>query len=75
VTPAMEAGLTDHVRNLEEICALLPKPTVKASLEKNAHYEHCRSNLVLRDFALGQGIHEITQSKIAPIFSSEMIPQ
>src|SRR5437667_142524 len=31
VTPAMEAGLTDHVWSLEEICALLPKPTVKAS--------------------------------------------
>jgi IS1 family transposase len=36
VTPAMEAGLTDHVWSLEELCALLPKPVVKASLiEKN----------------------------------------
>jgi hypothetical protein len=36
VTPAMEAGITDHVWSLEEICALLPKPTVKASaIEKN----------------------------------------
>jgi IS1 family transposase len=35
-TPAMEAGLTDHVWTLEELCALLPKPVVKASLiEKN----------------------------------------
>ena len=35
-TPAMEAGLTDHVWSLEELCALLPKPVVKASLiEKN----------------------------------------
>lgn len=31
VTPAMEAGLTDHVWGLEELCALLPKPTVSAS--------------------------------------------
>jgi hypothetical protein len=29
---AMEAGLTDHVWSLEEICALLPKPTVKPSI-------------------------------------------
>ncbi|MGA7766825.1 MAG: IS1 family transposase [Candidatus Sulfotelmatobacter sp.] len=36
VTPAMEAGLTDHVWGIEEICALLPKPTVSASkIEKN----------------------------------------
>jgi hypothetical protein len=31
VSPAMEAGLTDHVWSLEELCAILPKPTVKAS--------------------------------------------
>jgi len=31
VTPAMESGLTDHVWSLEELCAILPKPTVKAS--------------------------------------------
>src|SRR6266705_3195756 len=31
VTPAMEAGLTDHVWSLEELCALLPKPVVKRS--------------------------------------------
>src|SRR5438093_8996455 len=31
VTPAMEAGITDHVWSLEEICALLPKPVVKHS--------------------------------------------
>src|SRR5580692_7247224 len=30
-TPAMEAGLTDHVLTLEELIALLPKPVVKAS--------------------------------------------
>jgi hypothetical protein len=30
-TPAMEAGLTDHVWTLEELIALLPKPVVKAS--------------------------------------------
>ena len=35
-TPAMEAGLTDHAWTLEELCALLPEPVVKASLlEKN----------------------------------------
>lgn len=31
VTPAMEAGLTDHVWSLEELTALMPKPMVKAS--------------------------------------------
>jgi hypothetical protein len=31
VTPAMEAGLTDHVWSLEELCTLMPKPTVKVS--------------------------------------------
>jgi len=30
-TPAMEAGLADHVWNVQEICALLPKPTVLES--------------------------------------------
>jgi hypothetical protein len=30
-TPAMEAGLTDHIWSLEELCALLPKPVVSAS--------------------------------------------
>src|SRR2546429_2772997 len=36
VTPAMEAGLSDHVWSLEEVCALLPKPTVSRSkVEKN----------------------------------------
>jgi hypothetical protein len=27
----MEAGLTDHVWNVEELIALLPKPVAKAS--------------------------------------------
>jgi IS1 family transposase len=31
-TPAMEAGLTDHVWSLEELIALMPKPVVKASV-------------------------------------------
>lgn len=31
VTPAMEAGLTDHVWSTDEVIALLPKPNVKAS--------------------------------------------
>src|SRR5271170_251662 len=31
ITPAMEAGLTDHVWSLEELVALMPKPMVKAS--------------------------------------------
>lgn len=36
VTPAMESGLSDHVWSIEELCALLPKPVVKASvIEKN----------------------------------------
>jgi IS1 family transposase len=30
-TPAMESGLTDHVWNLEELIALLPKPIVRTS--------------------------------------------
>jgi hypothetical protein len=35
-TPAMEAGLTDHVWSLEELIALLPKPVVKTSaIERN----------------------------------------
>jgi IS1 family transposase len=35
-TPAMESGLTDHVWNIDELIALLPKPIVKASaIEKN----------------------------------------
>jgi hypothetical protein len=31
VTPAMEAGLTDHVSSVEDVIALLPKPVVKPS--------------------------------------------
>jgi len=31
VTPAMEAGLTDHIWSIAELCALLPKPTISAS--------------------------------------------
>ena len=31
VTPAMEAGLADHVWSIEELVTLLPKPVVKAS--------------------------------------------
>ena len=31
VTPAMEAGITDHVCTIGEICALLPKPVVRVS--------------------------------------------
>jgi hypothetical protein len=29
VTPAMEAGLTDHVWSMEELVALLPEPQAK----------------------------------------------
>jgi hypothetical protein len=32
VTPAMQAGITDHVWGVEELCVLLPKPTVSASV-------------------------------------------
>src|ERR1700719_4200686 len=35
VTPAMEAGLTDHVWSLKELVSLMPKPTVKASTIEN----------------------------------------
>lgn len=36
VTPAMEAGISDHVWTLEELIALLPKPVISASqIEKN----------------------------------------
>jgi IS1 family transposase len=31
VTPAMEAGLSDHVWSIEELVALMPKPVAKAS--------------------------------------------
>jgi IS1 family transposase len=31
ITPAMAAGLTDHVWSIEELCALLPKPVARAS--------------------------------------------
>jgi hypothetical protein len=34
VTPAMEAGLTDHVWTLEELCALLPEKKVNARIDK-----------------------------------------
>jgi IS1 family transposase len=35
VTPAMEAGLTDHVWTLAELCALLPEKKVNARFDKN----------------------------------------
>jgi hypothetical protein len=31
VTPAMQAGLTDHVWGIDELIALLPKPVVRES--------------------------------------------
>ena len=31
VTPAMEAGITDHVWSVEDVIALLPKPVMKPS--------------------------------------------
>jgi hypothetical protein len=31
VTPAMEAGLADHVWTMDELIALLPRPTVAKS--------------------------------------------
>lgn len=34
VTPAMEAGLTDHVWTLEELCGLLPERKPNARIEK-----------------------------------------
>jgi hypothetical protein len=54
-TGPMEAGLTDHVWCLEELCALMPKPTVKAStIEEGA-------GLVLLNLAVGQSLRQITQ--------------
>jgi IS1 family transposase len=35
VTPAMEAGLTDHVWTLEELCGLLPERKPNAQTDKN----------------------------------------
>ncbi len=35
VTPAMEAGLTDHVWTLAELCALLPEKKPNAQVDKN----------------------------------------
>lgn len=35
VTPAMEAGLTNHVWTLEELCALLPERKANARIDKN----------------------------------------
>jgi len=32
VTPAQEAGLSDHIWGVEELIALLPKPVVKTSM-------------------------------------------
>jgi len=34
VTPAMEAGLTDHIWTLAELCALLPQKKVNARVDK-----------------------------------------
>lgn len=36
VTPAMEAGLCDHVWSIEEICALLPQPKPSKARQENA---------------------------------------
>jgi hypothetical protein len=32
VTPAQEAGLSNHVWSVEELIALMPKPVVRASM-------------------------------------------
>jgi len=34
VTPAIEAGLTDHVWTLEELCGLLPERKPNAKVDK-----------------------------------------
>lgn len=34
VTPAMEAGLTDHVWTLEELCGLIPEENAIRQIEK-----------------------------------------
>ncbi len=56
----MEAGLTDDVWCLEELCALMPKPTVKAStIETELVREG--AGLVLLNLAVGQSLRQITQ--------------
>lgn len=40
VTPAMEAGISDHVWNFEEIAALVPDPVAK----KRGSYKTKNSN-------------------------------
>ena len=32
VTPAMEAGISDHVWTIEELCGLIPEPASAAKL-------------------------------------------
>src|SRR6202049_1455163 len=44
VTPAIEAGLTDHVWTIEELCALLPKPVVRASTIEKSLLEKALAN-------------------------------
>jgi hypothetical protein len=34
VTPAMEAGLTDHVWTIKELCSLIPEPRMYARIDK-----------------------------------------
>jgi IS1 family transposase len=45
VTPAMEAGLSDHVWSIEELCSLLPKPESTA--------RRAEKNLLLKALAKG----------------------
>jgi hypothetical protein len=35
VTPAMEAGISDHVWTIAELCSLLPEPTTTARHAEN----------------------------------------
>ncbi len=50
VTPAMEAGLTDHVWSLEELLALLPdaKPASVARIRSGASHKNANSSIISR---------------------------
>jgi len=44
-TPAMEAGLTDHAWSIEELCGLLPKPSVSESKMEKELLQKALANL------------------------------
>jgi IS1 family transposase len=47
VTPAMEAGLTDHVWSIEELCSLIPKPeSTMKKIDRHSAQSHYRIRTV-----------------------------